>query len=381
MNMNIKQDCALKVDLGERSYPIYVASGLLPRTGNLIASVLAQPRVFIVTDENVAPLYLNTLTSSLSAEGISHNSIILPPGEQTKDFRHLQHLLEAMLAAKLERHTTIIALGGGVIGDLAGFAAAILLRGVDFVQIPTTLLAQVDSSVGGKTGINTKLGKNLVGSFNQPTMVISDIDTLTSLPRRELLSGYTEVCKYGLIDDADFFAWLELNSATALGQSDDAKKALRHCIITSCLAKSRIVAKDELEQGQRALLNLGHTFGHALEAELDYSEDLLHGEAVAIGILMAFDLSVRLGFCPSDDATRVRLHFKSLGLPTDPSKLRKPNGPPMIANNLFEHMSRDKKVYGGKITFVLTRGIGKSFLTQDVPSEDILEILKTAIAT
>jgi len=379
--MNMKQNCALKLDLGERSYPIYVDCDLLPHTGGLIASVLAQPRVFIVTDENVAPLYLNAVTQSLSAEGISHNSIVLPPGERTKDFNHLQHLLESMLAAKSERHTTIIALGGGVIGDLAGFAAAILLRGVDFVQIPTTLLAQVDSSVGGKTGINTKVGKNLVGSFHQPRMVISDIDTLTSLPRRQLLAGYSEVCKYSLIDDADFFAWLELNSATALGEGEGAQEALRHCIVTGCSAKSRIVAKDELEKGQRALLNLGHTFGHALEAELNYSDDLLHGEAVAIGIVMAFDLSVRLGFCPSEDAMRVRSHFECLGLPTDPPKPRKPNIAPMKVNNLLGHMSRDKKVYDGKITFVLTRGIGKSFLTQDVRSRDILEILETAIAT
>ncbi|GAA0584290.1 3-dehydroquinate synthase [Caenispirillum bisanense] len=364
----------LRVPLGERSYDILVGGGLLAEAGRLMAPVLRQKRVFIVSDETVAGLHLATLTAALDAAGIRHDSHILPAGEATKSFAHLEGLLDAMLAARCERGTMVVALGGGVIGDITGFAASILLRGVDFVQIPTTLLSQVDSSVGGKTGINTRHGKNLVGTFHQPRLVIIDTDTLGTLARRELLAGYAEVVKYGLIDDAPFFDWLEEHGA-ALVVGDTALR--RRAILTSCTAKARVVAADEREGGLRALLNLGHTFGHALEAECGYGDTLLHGEAVAIGMLMAFTLSARMGLCPVADVERLRAHLLAVGLPVVPPRVA---GAALDADVLIAHMASDKKVAEGKVTFVLARGIGHSFLCRDVDPRLLREVVAEFVA-
>ncbi len=366
------------VALGERSYEIHVGPGLLARAADMLTPVLKQRRVFIVTDSNVALLYLNPITENLQSADIQVNHVVVPAGETSKDMGHLTLVLDAMLAAKCERSTTVIALGGGVVGDLAGFAASILLRGVDFVQIPTTLLAQVDSSVGGKTGINTNAGKNLVGSFHQPRLVLADTDTLTTLPNRELLAGYAEVVKYALLGDGAFFNWLEKNGSKALAATDN-EDALRHCITTSCLSKAKIVAADEKESGARALLNLGHTFGHALEAEFGYEGGLLHGEGVAIGMVMAFDLSVRLDLCAAPDLERARNHLTAVGLPITPPKAGRSAN--LSADTLLDHMSQDKKVKDGKITFVLVRGIGQAFLTADVPVEKVRETLTSVIAS
>ena len=360
--------------LGTRSYDIVIGPGLLRDAGKLMADAIARPRVFIVSDETVAKLHLPTLTASLDAASIAHTSHIVPPGEASKDHRTLERLTDAMLAARVERSTTIVALGGGVIGDLAGFAAAILLRGIDFVQVPTTLLAQVDSSVGGKTGINTSRGKNLVGAFHQPRLVLADSDVLKTLPPREMRAGYAEVVKYGLIADADFFTWLEANGAAVLAGNSG---ALVHAIAVSCRSKAEIVAEDEREAGRRALLNFGHTFGHALEAECGYNDTLLHGESVSIGMVLAFRLSARLGLCPPEDAARVAHHLTSLGLPT-----ALPTAPRSVRDpaRLLDHMRQDKKVRDGKLTFVLTRGIGKAFVADDVPLEAVTAILSEAAA-
>ncbi len=368
----------VKVALGSRAYDIHVGRGLLARAGDLFAPVLKQRRGFIVTDATVAALYLEPLTANLKASGIRTDHVIVPAGEATKSFAHLEKALDAMLAAKCERHTMIVALGGGVIGDLAGFAASILLRGVDFIQIPTTLLSQVDSSVGGKTGINTIAGKNLVGSFHQPRLVLADTDVLATLPRRELLAGYAEVAKYGLLGDAAFWSWLEKNANIALGGDDQAHDTLRQAIVTSCEAKARIVAADEKESSERALLNLGHTFGHAFEAEMGYGGELLHGEAVAMGMVMAFDISARLGLCPPTDVDRIRAHLKAIGLPVDPPR-QGPHGT-ITAARLMEHMTQDKKMKDGALTFVLARGIGSAFLTNEVPAAKVQETLTAALS-
>lgn len=360
------------VDLGDRSYPIHIGPGLIDRAGELLIDVIQKPRVFIITDETVGPHYLSRLQDSCTATRIQTDSLILPPGESTKTFANLEHVVETMLAAKVERSTTVVALGGGVIGDLSGFAAAITLRGMDFVQVPTTLLAQVDSSVGGKTGLNTAQGKNLAGRFHQPKAVLADTDVLSSLPKRERLAGYAEVCKYGLLGDADFWTWLEANGTRVLANEDD---ALIYAVEESCKAKARIVIEDERESGVRALLNLGHTFAHAFEAELGYTGKLLHGEAVGLGMVIAFDLSVRLGLCPADDASRVRAHLDSVGLPVTAKGLGK-----LDANALLGHMAQDKKVKDGAITFVLVRGIGQAFLTQDVPLDEVTSVLQAALA-
>jgi len=366
------------VALDARAYDIHVGRGLLAQAGALMTPVLTQKRVFIVTDSIVAPLYLAPLTAALEAAGIRADHTVVPAGESAKDFDHLARLLDAMLAAKCERGTMIVALGGGVIGDLAGFAASILLRGVDFVQVPTTLLSQVDSSVGGKTGINTSAGKNLVGSFHQPRLVIADTDVLATLPRRELLAGYAEVAKYGLLGDAAFWTWLEANGKAALAGDARSFDLLRQCIVTSCRAKARIVAADEKEGGVRALLNLGHTFGHALEAEVGYGGALLHGEAVAVGMVLAFALSARLGLCSEADVARVRAHLADVGLPATPPRTGK-NGP-ISAAALIAHMGQDKKMKDGAVTFVLARGIGEAFLTRDVPVADLNATLHKALS-
>jgi 3-dehydroquinate synthase len=355
------------VELGERSYDIHIAPGLLDRAGELIQPLMRGNRALVVTDDRVAPLYLERLEKSLAASGIMPMHTVVPAGEKTKDFPHLEALLDAMLAAKAERGTMVVALGGGVIGDLTGFAASILLRGVDFVQVPTTLLSQVDSSVGGKTGINTRHGKNLIGAFHQPRLVLADTATLDSLDRRQVLAGYAEVVKYGIIDDPEFFGWLESNAKRLI---DGEPEARAHAVAVSCRAKARIVAADEREGGLRALLNLGHTFGHALEAETGFSDEMLHGEAVAIGMVMALRLSARLGLAPAKDTERLVRHLDGLGLPS-----RLPSQRKWDAARLVEHMQGDKKMKDGKVTFVMAKGIGQSFLTRDVPEAELLAML------
>ncbi|MDG2244550.1 MAG: 3-dehydroquinate synthase [Rhodospirillaceae bacterium] len=362
----------LTVALQDRSYPIDIGAGLIEQAGKILAPLIQKPRVYIVTDENVAEHHLAPLQDSLQTSNIDSDYLILPPGESTKSFANLQVVVESMLSAKVERSTTVIALGGGVVGDLAGFAASVTLRGIDFVQIPTTLLAQVDSSVGGKTGINTGQGKNLAGSFYQPKAVLVDTDTLATLPDRERLAGYAEVCKYGLLGDLKLWEWLEKNGEKILSGDD---KAITHAIEASCRAKARIVAEDERESGVRALLNLGHTFAHAFEAELGYSGALLHGEAVAFGMLMAFDLSVRLGLCPASDIDRVRTHFETVGLPVNPPELARN----FTADVFLKHMAQDKKVADGALTFVLLHGIGQAFLTQNVSPRDVTATLNAAL--
>ena len=363
----------VRVDLGPRSYAIHIAQGLLATAGERTRPVLQAPRTIIVSDETVAKLYLPALQASLADADIAHQAHIVPAGEASKSFAVFEDLVESLLARKVERSTTLIALGGGVVGDLCGFAAAVTLRGIDFVQIPTTLLAQVDSAVGGKTGINTRHGKNLVGSFHQPRLVVCDVDMLSSLPRRELLAGYAEVVKYGLINDPAFFGWLEENGAKLLAGDAPARvAAIAHC----CRAKAVIVAADERESGQRALLNLGHTFAHALEAEAGYGDRLLHGEAVAVGLCWAFDLSARLGLCAPADAARVRAHLSSVGLAVRPPAAADIS---WSAGTLIAHMGHDKKVSDGRPTFVLARGIGQAFLSNDVPEPELLQVMSAAL--
>ncbi len=364
----------VRVELGSRSYDIKIGGGLIIRAGELVAPVLRQKRAIVITDTHVARLHLDALLQSLRGAGIVAESIVLPSGEATKSFTELESLCDQLLAMKVERSTTLVALGGGVIGDITGFAASILLRGIDFIQVPTTLLAQVDSSVGGKTGINTAHGKNLIGSFYQPRLVLADIEALDTLPRREMLAGYAEVVKYGLINDPAFFSWCEGHAAGLISGEASAR---RHAIAASCKAKAAIVGADERESADRALLTLGHTFGHALEAECGYGDELLHGEAVAIGMVMAFDLSARLGLCPLEDAARVQRHLASLGLPTSPGWI---DGRSWSSDRLVAHMARDKKVKDGRIGFVLARGIGQAFTPAFADLADVEAMLDEAIA-
>ena len=360
----------VRVGLGERSYEIVIGDGLLAEAGRRIAPLLARPVTAIVTDANVARHHLMALQNSLASAGISSTPVVLPPGETTKSFKHLAELCDRLLAAGIERRDRIIALGGGVIGDLAGFAAAILRRGVGFIQIPTTLLAQVDSSVGGKTGINSAHGKNLIGAFHQPAAVIADIALLDTLPKREMAAGYAEVAKYGLLGDLPFFEWLEAHSGAILAGD---RQARIRAIKTSCEAKARIVAEDETETGVRALLNLGHTFGHALEAATGYSDRLLHGEGVAIGMVQAFRFSERLKFSGTGTADRVAAHLKAAGLPVHSRDIPGPLPPP---EELLAIMRQDKKAQAGKLTFILARAIGEAFIARDVAEADVLAFLK-----
>jgi shikimate kinase / 3-dehydroquinate synthase len=363
----------VNVSLGDRSYDVLIGAGLLQNAGALIKSRLGAVKCGVVTDENVARHHLPALEASLKASGLFAGSIILKPGEATKSFRELGPLCERLLELGLERGDVVVPFGGGVIGDLAGFAAGILRRGVRFVQIPTTLLAQVDSSVGGKTGINTPQGKNLIGVFHQPSLVIADTDCLATLPAREMRAGYAEVAKYGLLGDAAFFAWLEKNSNGVFGNSGP---QLTEAILTSVKAKAAIVARDEHETGDRALLNLGHTFGHALEAWTGYSNRLLHGEGVAIGMCLAYRLSEELGLAPAGSAERAVLHLKSAGLPTAIADIPGGKADP---DELLRLMGQDKKVRQGKLTFILVRGIGEAFITRDVAPETVRAFLAREI--
>jgi 3-dehydroquinate synthase len=367
---NDKRRDTVSVDLGTRTYDIHIGENLLQETGRYIAPLLNRPFAAIVTDENVARHHLKTLEASLTAAGIKSVAIILPAGEKTKSFSALADLCEQLLATGVERRDKILAFGGGVIGDLAGFAAAILRRGVDFIQIPTTLLAQVDSSVGGKTGINTSQGKNLIGAFLQPVKVLADTSLLATLPRRELAAGYAEVVKYGLLGDLSFFEWLETN-AELLMRGDAQARA--HAIHQSCSAKAAIVAEDETEQGVRALLNLGHTFGHALESATGYGNRLLHGEGVAIGMVQAFRFSERLKHCKPGTADRVAKHLKNVGLPTHISDIE--GSLPPIAD-LVAIMRQDKKAQSGKLTFILARAIGDAFIAKNIPDKEVSAFLQ-----
>ncbi len=367
------------VALGDRSYDILIGDDLIGRAGALVKPVLPGNRVIVVTDETVAALHLDALTRSLTEAGLDHSVIILPPGESTKSFAHYADLMNQLLAGGLERKTTILAFGGGVIGDLAGFAAATALRGIPFVQIPTTLLAQVDSSVGGKTAINVPAGKNLVGAFYQPRLVLADTGILDSLPRRELLAGYAEVVKYGALGDLPFFEWLEQHGGTVIDGNpiEDCRAARAEAVARSCAAKAAIVAQDEREGGLRALLNLGHTFGHALESRLGYGPDLLHGEAVAMGMAMAFSLSVRMGLCSGQDAERLNRHMAAVGLRLKPTEIA---GVDWSTDDLIKRMFKDKKVEAGRITFILARGLGDAFITADVSEADLRAALDDALA-
>jgi len=358
----------IAVALAGRGYDIHVGAGLLERAGELIAP-LARGMTPVVTDTHVASLHLDPLLASLKLAGISAEPIIVPAGEESKSFAGLERLCGALLKTGVDRGGLIVALGGGVVGDLTGFAAGVLKRGVDFAQVPTTLLSQVDSSVGGKTGINTAEGKNLVGLFHQPRIVIADIGTLQTLPRRELLAGYAEVVKYGALGDAEFFAWLEANGAGALAGG---KEALTNIIAHSCRMKADIVARDERETGERALLNLGHTFGHALESATGYSQRLLHGEGVAIGMVLALRLSARLGHAPPADTERLAAHLRAVGLPAGIDEVA---GPRPQSDDILAHMLHDKKAKDGRLTFVLAHGIGRAFLSRDVPLGVVREML------
>ncbi|KAB2943937.1 MAG: 3-dehydroquinate synthase [Hyphomicrobium sp.] len=366
---SLAQVRTVNVPLGSRAYEVLIGPGLIGRAGALIGARLGTARCAIVTDENVARFHLGALEAALGESGRLVGSITLPPGEATKSFRQLEPLCERLLELGLERGDLVVALGGGVIGDLAGFAAAILRRGVRFVQIPTSLLAQVDSSVGGKTGIDTPQGKNLIGAFHQPGLVLADTDTLRTLPERELRAGYAEVAKYGLLGDAPFFAWLERHHPSVFALEAE---VLTRAVETSVRAKADIVGRDETEQGERALLNLGHTFGHAFEAWCGYSDRLLHGEAISIGMCLAFRFSAALGYCDAAAADRVRAHFAAVGLPTRIGDI--PGEKPDI-ETLMKLMAQDKKVRQGKLTFILARDIGEAFIARDVPADKVRAFL------
>ena len=349
----------IPVALGDRSYDVRIERGLLGRAGEILAPLARGRRMAIVTDANLSQ-HLATLRASLRAAGVDSEAIVLVPGEATKSWSVLESLADRLLDLGIERSDHVIALGGGVIGDLVGFATAILKRGCRFVQIPTTLLAQVDSSVGGKTAINTRAGKNLIGAFHQPALVLIDPDTLDTLPARQLRAGYAEVVKYGLIDDPEFFAWCEANGAALLAGDHEARA---HAVAHSVAAKARIVAEDETETtGRRALLNLGHTFGHALEAETGFSDRLFHGEGVAAGMALAYGFSAEQGLCSREDAERVTAHLRGVGLPASLSD----SGITASGETLVGHMMHDKKMEGGTLPFLLTRGIGRTYLDKSV---------------
>lgn len=366
----------VNVALGARAYDVRIGAGLLDRAGAEVAPLLRRPRLAIVTDDNVGRLHLAPLVAALTAQipGLTVSTLTLPAGEATKGWPEFSRTVEWLLAERIERRDIVVALGGGVIGDLVGFAAAVLRRGVRFVQIPTSLLAQVDSSVGGKTGINSTHGKNLVGAFHQPALVLADIAVLDTLPPRDLLAGYGEVVKYGLLGDAAFFDWLE-REGPALAGGDRAGRL--KAVARSVEMKAGIVARDETEEGERALLNLGHTFCHALEAATGYSDRLLHGEGVAIGCALAFELSARLGLCAQEEPSRVRAHLKAMGMKVDLSDIP---GELPDADGLLQLMAQDKKVQDGRLRFILARGIGQAFVADDVSGGVVRGLLADALA-
>jgi len=366
------------VALGSRAYDIAIGRGLLAELGQRIAALKPGASAAIVTDETVAARHLEAAEAALAAAGIRAARIVVPAGEASKSWDRLEEVCDRLLDARIERNDVVVALGGGVVGDLSGFAAAILRRGLDVVQVPTTLLAQVDSSVGGKTGINSRHGKNLVGAFHQPILVIADTALLDTLPAREFRAGYAELAKFGLLGDAGFFAWLEANwQFVFAGGSSSGSFAREHAIAVACRGKAGIVARDERETGERALLNLGHTFGHAFEAAAGFSEKLLHGEAVALGIVCAFEFSTRLGLLPTNDAGRVAHHLAAVGLPTrlsDVPALR------TTADALMKLIAQDKKVQRGKLNFILVRGIGQAFVARDIDPAQVREFLEQTLS-
>ena len=363
----------VKVALGARTYDIVIGRGLLALLGARIKALRPGARAAVVTDDTVAKYHLKAAEAALASAGIDFAAIRVAPGEGSKSYASFDRVCEAIIDSRIERGDLVVALGGGVIGDLAGFAAACVRRGVDFVQVPTTLLAQVDSSVGGKTGINSPHGKNLIGAFHQPVLVIADTALLDTLPKRDFRAGYAEVAKYGLLGDAAFFAWLEANWADVFAGG----ASREHAIAVCCRAKAAIVARDERETGERALLNLGHTFGHALEAACGFSDRLLHGEAVALGMALAFDFSARRKLISADDAARARTHLAAVGLPTH---IREVPGETPAAARLMDLIAQDKKVKRGRLTFILVRGIGKAFVENDVDAADVLAFLNHELA-
>ena len=365
----------LRINLKENSYDIIIEHGLLSTLGALVSQKFGKPKTFIVTDNNISVHWLKQTIESFSAQGIFPKVLEVPVGESTKSFTNLEKIIDQLLESKVGRDSLLIALGGGVIGDLAGFAGAVTLRGVKVVQVPTTLLSQVDSSVGGKTGINVRQGKNLVGSFYQPTLVAIDTQVLQTLPQRQLFAGYAEVVKYGLIKDCSFFEWLELNGKKVL---DGDKLAQQYAIFTSCRIKAEIVEADEKEQNLRAILNFGHTFGHALEAEAGYDGNLLHGEAVSIGMVMAIELSKNLGHLSGQDAGRAVDYIKSIGLPTNINSIE--GSTSWHPDELFQHMQHDKKVSNGQLRFVLIKGIGEAYLTADVEKKQVYSVIEKSLS-
>ncbi len=363
----------VNVALGNRGYDIVIGRGILASLGARVAALRPGAAALLVTDENVARHHLAAARASLAAAKVRASEVVIAPGEQAKSWRGLESLCEKILAARIERDDVVVALGGGVIGDLAGFAAAIVRRGLDYVQVPTTLLAQVDSSVGGKTAINSGQGKNLIGAFHQPILVLADSAVLDTLPPREFRAGYAEVVKYGLLGDAAFFAWLESNWRDVFAGGT----AREHAIAVSCRAKAAIVARDEREVGDRALLNLGHTFGHAFEAACGFSERLLHGEAIALGMALALEFSARRQLLPQAEAERAVAHLAAVGLPTHVKNIA--GGVP-DKDTLMQLIAQDKKVRRGKLTFVLVRGIGAAFVARDVDASEVEAFLAEKLA-
>ena len=361
----------IHVDVSDNAYDIHIGTNLLQSAADELAALLAGRQLVIVTDRHVAPLHLEPTKRVLAAHAASTSCFILPAGEASKSFSVYEKLVNDILALPIDRQTVLVALGGGVIGDLVGFVAASLLRGLDFIQIPTSLLAQVDSSVGGKTGINTPAGKNLVGAFHQPRLVLADIGLLASLPEREIKAGYAEVVKYGLLGDADFFDWLERHGRDVLSGNPEAQaEAVRR----SCQAKAEIVAADEREAGQRALLNLGHTFAHAFEAVAGYDGRLLHGEAVSAGLVCAFAFSRQLGLCSGQDVERVKAHLTAMGMPASADELPAGQAAPQV---LIDHMRKDKKARQGKLTFILARQIGEAFVDRNIDEAELNRFLES----
>ena len=358
----------VNVGLGNRAYDIVIGRGVAASLGARIGALKPGARLAVVTDENVARAHLDTIEAQLAAAGLTASRIVVSPGEASKSFASFERVCDALIAAKIERNDLIVAFGGGVVGDLAGYAAASVRRGLDFVQVPTSLLAQVDSSVGGKTGINSRHGKNLVGAFHQPILVLADTALLDTLPQRDFRAGYAELAKFGLLGDAGFFAWLEANWQDAFAGGP----AREHAIAIACRGKAAIVARDERETGERALLNLGHTFGHAFEAAAGFSDKLLHGEAISLGIVCAFEFSTRLGLLSTNDAGRVAHHLAAVGLPTS---IRDVPAVKTNADALMELIAQDKKVKRGKLTFILVRGIGKAFVAPDIDPAQVRDFL------
>ena len=364
----------VRVALGARSYDIVIGGGLLASLGSRVAALKPGAKAAIVTDANVERVLLDDTQAALAAAGITATHVTVPPGEGSKSIAMFERVCDALIAARIERGDVVIALGGGVVGDLAGFCAAAVRRGLDYVQVPTTLLAQVDSSVGGKTAINSRHGKNLIGAFYQPVLVVIDTHLLDSLPAREFRAGYAEVVKYGLLGDAGFFAWLDANADDLFAGRAAARE---HAIATSCRMKAAIVARDERETGDRALLNLGHTFGHAFEAAAGFSDRLLHGEAIGLGMSLAFDFSAAGGLLPQADADRVKHHLGKVGLPTHISQV--PGGVPGV-DAIMDLMAQDKKVRRGRLTFILVRGIGQAFVASDIDAAQVRAFLADKLA-